>query len=308
MSNRSKNKTVFNLTLLLFFLITSSPTLYAFHTENCHNPADTIFIPADTIRIIDTVIVFIDEPYVDWTIDFAISPFYTIGKFQSSQGEYDNIISQINDEINYTMGGNFGSRIRYSYNNFLFRSGIDVTLFRERVSHKPTNLLIKQGYYTIRDTVDQYFIISNETDTNWYYSVINRRYPKLDSTYFNTPYYNHLLFLEIPVSAGHVFYLSGLSLAFNVEWINSFFIRTNRTMLSLNEELQMIEVDKAKRIMNINFAVKFSFSARLYLTEKIDLMLEPYYRQNLGSIYKKSGIYLSNPSSLGMRIGLIYNL
>jgi len=142
---------------------------------------DTIYIPGDTIRITDTVVIYLEKEPLKWGLDIFVSALKPYGKYSGSGSKNIEIIGRLNSETNLVLGPYFGGNVNISSYKWFFQSGLGFIQLREKLSHDPSNILVETKYYTRLDTIEDYFVVDG-FDTILVYETEESPFEELDST------------------------------------------------------------------------------------------------------------------------------
>lgn len=265
---------------------------------------DTIVLQPDTIKLVDTIFIFVEQERPDWTLIFDFAPFYPLGTYKALKPEYENTANIINKEFSPSLSYTFSSSINWSNNDWLINAGLAFTQIREHVSHSPTNLIIEEKEYEVEGILDEYYVV-NGTDTTWYTTTTNVTYTYLDSNYLNYPYINRFSYLEIPVGIGREFNFGKCKAAFMLGWSISFNINNKHRkhlILNNNNRLTTLITDKKlnKSLIGFYTAVRLCYP----VTEKINLIVRPYYLSYFENLFDKDYPFHKKVDVFGVGTGL----
>lgn len=181
---------------------------------------------------------------------------------------------------------------------------------------------IEHPDYTIIDTTWSYVIedklvkISDSTKVIHTDSV---RVATYDTSYYNTidtnvitTYYqkiNRYSYIEIPLSIGYAFKINKFTIRPSVGAILSLMINSSGKGISnvnRNEVYDFDELDLP--FMNFQVSMMFGVGFEYHIQDNLSLYIQPIYRKNLSSIYKKESIYDKKFSGFGASFGLTFYL
>ena len=201
------------------------------------------------------------------------------------------------------MGGNFG----IIYKDFILLSGISYSCIREKLWHNPTNIKINTYNYNYIDTVDTYYIVSNN-DTSWYYATLNKNLVITDSVYLKTPYINKFQSLILPVKLGYGFHNKNLDINLLIGGKLYFNIKDKTPLYVLNENNSLTEINKKNEINKISFSLEFSVQSIYKINNAFGILFEAGYQNMIRGFYNASSAYKLNIESVNLSIGLNYRM
>lgn len=199
-----------------------------------------------------------------------------------------------------------GMNVRYSINERYFvRAGIRYSQINEKFYSRRTNVV--ETISSIDSTLKGYIIDPFLPPVPYY---------EWDTTYKYIPYYyvltanNSYSFIDIPVSAGvqfkskrFDFYFSA-GVEFNLKTTSKGLILAPDTLYLLT--ISIADQSPVKKKSSLSVTTGFGYA--YHISEKFDLLFEPNFRHQLGSMTKKEYPLNQKYSRIGIIAGIKYNI
>ena len=313
-------KTALHTIIISLFLITFSTTAYtqADDTTNYQKITyeyDTVFLPPDTIRYVDTVYMYYEDTLqkkLIWQAEVFFSPFMFFDKY-SFQTTEDNGYGQLfenshSPELSYTYGVN----INLVYKNLLFQTGINYTQFQEKFNyHSPTYLSFNTNIFIITDTLDTYYIVEG-TDTTWFYITEENEYTQID-TIQNQNHFtdrNSYSYFEFPVVFGYAINKNRFSFLPKAGIIIGVLKQTKGKTINIENFQSTSDLNDlfGSMFTTIPLSMYFSLGIHYSFSKKVALIAEPYYRQHINSVYKNDFPVNRKIGASGVKSGLVIKI
>ncbi len=277
---------------IFLMLIIVTRSTYAQVNDTTHNQNktfeyDTIFIPADTIRYVDTVFMYYDDTLqkkIKLQAEVFFSPLLFSDKYSSSNLE-NEVYGQLYEEahspgLSYT----FGANMSLAYKNILFQTGINYTQFNENFDYKsPTYLSFDTNIYIIPDTLDTYYIVEG-ADTSWFYITEENEYTQIDTiqNQNHSTAKNTYSYFEFPLVFGYTIDKNSFSIFPKAGFIIGLLQQTKGKTIDLDNYQDISELNDISGTMftTVPISIYLSLGVQYQLAEKTALlMIQPAARK-----------------------------
>lgn len=268
---------------------------------------DTVYVVGDTIRQTDTLIIIIpDTTKTNWSCELYFSTFYPQSIISANDvefQEYSELLSEAhNSLISYTLGGNV-NLIRKSWT---LQTGISYTQFREKFTHQTFDYFYDTNIYIQIDTIESYYRV-NGIDTTWIYVTEHNKKETIDSTknYSNYNNTNKFSYFELPVILGYQFRKNKITYSIRAGAIIGLLIKNEGMTLSAYDNNEVMDINNSD-LVKTNFAFVFGLGINYHIADWLGIFVEPFYRHNLGSIFRQDYPISQKSYSLGLKMGIKY--
>lgn len=287
--------------------LNAKPLLDSTHTIVTY---DTIFLSPDTVTYIDTVYQYYDD-LVKNTIEFQAEVFFSPLLFSSKYSfsdiendEYGQLFEKAHSpELSYSFGANFS----LAYKKLLFQSGINYTVFNEDFDYNaPAYLSIDTNIYFSIDTLDTYYIVEG-TDTSWFYITEEKEYTQIDTSQHQNSFTsrNSYSYIEFPLIFGYTITKNKFSILPKTGLIIGLLQQTKGKTIDPNNYQDIADLNDLSGSMftTVPLFIYLSLGIQYHLAEKTALFVEPYYRQQLNSMYKNDFPVSRKIRAMGVKFG-----
>ena len=301
--------------MITLFLITISTKVFTQVNDSINYQYDTVFLPADTIRYIDTVYMYYEDTLqkkINLQTEVFFSPFFFSDKYSFQNTDNDGygqlFINAHSPELSYT----FGANLNLVYKNLLFQTGINYTQFNEKFDYKsPIYLSYDTSIYIKTDTLDTYYIVVGN-DTTWFYITEENEYSQID-TIQNQNYFtarNSYSYFEFPVVFGYTINKNRFSFLPKAGIIIGVLSQTKGKTINIENYQNTSDLNDLSGSMftTIPLSIYFSLGIHYRFSEKAALFVEPYYRQHINSIYKNDFPISREIRAFGMKFGVVFKI
>ncbi len=179
---------------------------------------------------------------------------------------------------------------------------------------------IEFEHYTVLDTTWKYEIsthlvkVSDSTASINYDTI---RVATYDTSYYNTidtniytTYYqniNKYSYLEIPFSVGYAININKLTLRPTMGALVGIMLNAKGNGISMDNKNQVYRMsDLNLPFMNIQVSLLFGLGIEYKIQNNLSLVLQPYYRRNISSIYQSDNYIDKRFSGVGLSFGMTY--
>ncbi len=223
----------------------------------------------------------------NWSLEIYYSPLYTPNILSvNSDISEDYIKYRKNSEkalISYSYGGN----INYNFKNLTFQIGVSYTKLGEEFSKK-----------IVKNKIDSTIIIVLDT-----FQIVKYDTNKITNFYNTTNEYNYF---EIPLITSYNIKNKTTIFSMKMGIITGFFLNAKGQSISLKDINETIEINNDLPFMKLNFTFLVGIALEYKLDFRTSIIIEPYIRQNINSIFKKNYEISQKYRSTGLKIGVKY--
>ena len=280
---------------------------------NIYNP-DTVGIDAfGDIITIDKSQIFVDV--------FASAQ---LNKYNFTSHSNDNTYSKlISDATKGKESFGYGVRLSYFYKNYLFQTGVGITNFTEKINYDYyTQKINTSDFYTYFNTTHTVYdtiqivnldslLASGDTVYSQYIKqntitvLDSSLQTKTDTTKIkqNLNNKNVYTYVEIPAIIGYRINNNKLSYNLSGGVIIGLFIKDKGYIISQNNINDIQKLNKSLPYIKPNISAVIKLGITYKLTDKISVLVEPFYRRNINSWLDKSSIYDKRNSAYGITFG-----
>jgi hypothetical protein len=271
---------------------------------------DTL-LQVDTLVLHDTVFLKREEILKDentgkkdWGFFAEVSGSYILSKMilSSSRAEDEILATKLGTTgITNLPGYSAGLGVGYHIKGWSLHSGLYYTRYFQTFTYSYGH---QTGGYFETDTIEKYYTLSGP-DTSWFY-ITDSTWLEKQIHQYNYKQQNQFRYIEIPFSVSYAFYhrnfdiyLSGGVIAGILPSFSGSFI---------NPTTPDFPVSPLKEISLNTFILSVTGGAgtRFSLNDRIGMLAEVFYRQQLRSIYKSYPVSVKF-GSVSFRFGLTYN-
>jgi hypothetical protein len=225
---------------------------------------DTTMMVVDTIKSVDTLIVYIGgKSKLELEYYSYLSSFYSKNRYDIKSLENANLNQKLNTEVSGWFGWQTGAGFSLHYNSNFFSSGLNLMCQRERIAHQPSNILISQINYQKLDTIAIWGQVIGG-DTNWIAEIEKNTYTTYDTLKIAENYINSYYYLQIPLMLGKNYSWSNAEIRLSAGIINQFRI-ANSTIVFVNEEDKLYKVNQDDlRIFKLSYCATINVDYMIY--------------------------------------------
>ncbi len=268
---------------------------------------DTIAVPGDTIKHQDTLVITVyDTTKTEYSVGLYYAPSYFYNRYSASIPENLKLMEDTySPEWNYSFGGYFGVKRK----NWTLQTGISYSRYKERFNYTTYDISIDSIDVLIYDTLDSYYVV-NGNDTDWVYITDTNYEKQADSV--NTPvtnkYLNKYLYFEIPLIIGYeINKEKKLSYTVKAGTIFGIFYKAEGKTFLFDDNNKVYELKDNSPFVKMNISLFFGLGFNYHISDKISLMVEPSFMQNIKSVFKKDYPVSLKRSVAGIRFGVQYS-
>lgn len=212
--------TAFNKPVLLLLILslvswrTNNAQIDSIKPEHSIVEYDTIYIPGDTIRKIDTLVVYLDKPInIKLFAALGSSTNYCNSVYSRKPGLTDEYFNKVTSLYRPAFGYSIDATAGIFINHFFISSGVSFYEFREKFTYTSRHEIYTNKMYVKIDTLDTYYVWENGNLVT-YYSTREERIPYIDTTYIDSVHniINNYQYIEIPVNIGYKYTFDNFSI------------------------------------------------------------------------------------------------
>jgi hypothetical protein len=196
------------------------------------------------------------------------------------------------------------------YKKMLLQSGINYTQFNEGFDYKPPLFFsYDSSTYIKTDTLDSYYIVDG-IDTTWFYITEDNEFTEID-TIQNQNYYtakNSYSYFELPIIFGYSIIKNNFSFLPKAGIIIGILKHTKGKSISFDNSQNILGLNDYPIFTKLPISMYFSLAVQYRFTEKAALFLEPYYRQQINSVYRDDFPISRKIRAYGVKIGVILKI
>lgn len=290
----------------------------------------------DTIRIhvYDTVYTYDTVNYrpveknnnAIFSLEAFVAPVISSCIFKTASNEFKSDLRKLENATSSNSGFSIGLNAGYQYKNWLLQTGLTYSQINEDfndtlITNISDSISYYEYYFTGHHELDTaYFTFIWDPDDSLYILVPylhDTFITDLDSaqnwqTYNNTTrrFYNNLnkyTYLEIPVSLGYEFKYQRFSIIPRIGGIIGILLNAKGRSISFYDHDALIELDKNKLpFLKTTFSWMVGLGINYRFNDHFSLITEPFFKQNLNSIYTNRHPFSQRFSTAGLRAGLKY--
>lgn len=251
-----------------------------------HVAHDTVNIQKyNTINIYDTLIEKVNRPV---SYSFRKRERFAAGIYFSEFYNYpvilegaksENKIEKLKNSLSPLYGYNVG--LNFTYTNKIFVSaGIGYQSYNQKYD---MSTHVKGGYFII-DTLSKYYSGIVDGDTNWVYITEDRWIEQeIVNNYQSKIKYNYI---QIPLHVGYEFKNRLLTLEPKLGFVPEFILNSTGLEKNLNDSIyNSIANSFSSPLRKVKFSIYGGLGINFKLLDNIEFIIEPYYFQNLSSVY-----------------------
>ena len=240
----------------------------------------------------EMIIDSISYPYHDirkrsWiSISLYAAPAYTTSTLSADQS-FDDYLNYRNSHESGTISWSAGADVQLNIRNWYIQTGLSYSTYSDNRNYNYTFKAI--------DSLQSYF--TNDTTWGWVYDPPDIGKPivlSVDSTF--VPVYNEIneginqwKYLEIPILVGYTFHANRFSIDIGTGFSYGLLLSASGNLPSLTEENLFIDLSGLESQMkrhNFNYIIQIG--AAYHLTPQWSLVFQPYYKQNLRSVFENN--------------------
>ncbi|MCF8374132.1 MAG: PorT family protein [Bacteroidales bacterium] len=289
----------------------------------------------DTIIVYDTLIYYdtvaIHQPKLKPRMNMSIDIY---GGPNTSYFKYAHAMAGFEDTLNHftsaSSGYQVGMNINLHLNRFEISTGLSYHQIEEDFAYEELtseNNPIEYWRYSNGeplheiDTVDQVFMFDSVNSSFVSMPVIHETWTaQIDSDYVEIPSWTHQVknydnlnkytYLNIPLRLGYTFYdRDRVSLAARAGGNLGIFINAKGKGISWTDHKSVIQLDESDLpFMKTNFSWILGMAVNYRFDERLNFIVEPWYRGSLNSMFESNHPVSAKVNSLGINIGLRFHL
>ncbi|OQX98194.1 MAG: hypothetical protein B6I24_05845 [Bacteroidetes bacterium 4572_128] len=205
----------------------------------------------------------------NWSLEIYYSPLYTPNILSVNSDISEDYIKYRKNSEKALISYSYGGNINYNFKNLTFQIGVSYTKLGEEFSKK-----------IVKNKIDSTIIIVLDT-----FQIVKYDTNKITNFYNTTNEYNYF---EIPLITSYNIKNKTTIFSMKMGIITGFFLNAKGQSISLKDINETIEINKYK------------------LDFRTSIIIEPYIRQNINSIFKKNYEISQKYRSTGLKIGVKY--
>ena len=220
------------------------------------------------------------------SISFYVAPAYTNSTL-TADNAFDEELKYRNDHETGAISWSAGADVQFNIRNWYIQTGLSYSTFSNNRNYNHS--------FKAPDSLNSYY--SKDTTWAWVYDPPHIGYPivlSIDSTYiqvFNeiNEGVNRWNYLEIPLLIGYTFHFNRFSLDIGSGVSYGILLGASGNVPSLSEENLFTELSELEPQMNKHtFNYILQIGASYHLTPQWSLIVKPFYKQNLQSVFEKN--------------------
>ncbi len=266
-------------------------------------PYDTVYISTDTVRVVDTLVVYIEDPIpYRISVEMGGGASYMLSSVQGD-GNSERQSRYITPLASYTAGG----RLNISIDNYTFSGGVQYSQFNEQFKYTQHTLHFDTVSYTETVIIRTYTRIENG-DTVRYYLLREDWKTRIDTTHITTEYENNNLYeyIEIPILAGYEKHSGKMYYSVKAGLVFGFFLQAKSMgLVPASDGYTVANRNKTDFKPRVN---DFIVAGSIYrsLNKRFCTGIELYYRNGLNQVLDKEQTVKMRFQSAGIKIGFQY--
>ncbi len=220
-----------------------------------------------------------------------------------------------------------GIRLCYKHKSWTAKTGISFTKLNEKFNYNYTSTKIDTSYYynvfnsgyTKYDTIMflnlDYLLETGDSiyspyvSETWVETTDSTLKTKLDTTNIkeklNTK--NIYNYIEIPLILGYKINRYKFTYSLNAGIITGIFIKSKGFTIQQNNLNNIIDISTAGLpYIKFNYSLIINTEICYKINKKLHLLVEPFYRQSINSLFNKNYLYSKKNKAYGLTIGLRY--
>ena len=196
-----------------------------------------------------------------------------------------------------------GLRFPYNFKNFLVQPGFEYISTRQHFFLSTTE---NDNYIRI-DTIEKYYTGISDGDTNWVYITEEREIEREIIRNYNRPLsYNYI---QIPLVIGYQVDKKSVKYEFKAGLVPGFYLNKKGFEAILIDTLNnKITENINSPISSLRLSFYFSVGINYNLNNKVNLVIEPSYYQDIFSVYRTENLNKLRFYSPGIKMCLRYKI
>jgi len=283
---------------------------------------------------------YLGQPIVqngDWnSIEFYYSPFYHYSLFDATNSENSSLSSLLKELTQETWSQSHGVSLIHQEKNWFFQIGLSYIEYNQKFrnnnfvtnphdgfnlinSGNPWDFTSNGNYYSI-DTIGSfthYTYIQDSiihikdsslvylTDTSLV-SMFDTMQVVLYDTIKEKSLENKVSYYEIPFHFGYEINKGSISYALKGGLYVGIIRKTSGYQIAHNNNSLIVE-NQDKYYSQFTYSFSVSLGLTYHINEYFGIIVEPYYRRNINSIFNKDYPVSLKYNSTGLKLGLKYN-
>jgi opacity protein-like surface antigen len=290
----------------------------------------------DTIRIhvFDTIFTYDTVNYLPaekkrnstWSVEAFIAPSITSSVIKAGSDEFDIDVKRLENAISSNSGFSAGIGAGYKYKNWVFQTGLAYSRinedFNDTLITSTTDSVsyyeytyggyhdIDTAYWTFMwNPIDSVYILVPFLHDSFIVSVDStEKWNTITNT--TKKFYNNLnsyTYLEIPFSIGYEFSYQRFSIIPSAGGVVGILLNAKGRTISFYDNNALTEMDKNKLpFLKTTFSWMVGLGIHYRFNNRFIFVTEPYFKQNLNSIYENRHPVSQKFSTAGIRVGIKY--
>ena len=268
---------------------------------NIVNVLDTVKT-YDTIKVVKKIIQPLNY-YKAWSKSFGVGISYSQGFFHSkfndnnSQKDYNTILKSTIIEKNYNT---IGISFLYKYNSWLFETGLAFSRMKYTFDYSGTiNEIV-----TRTDTIDKYYTLDNETDTNWIYITEEKEVEvSIQKDVLSSLTYKYI---SVPLSIAYNKEFEKLAFEFKTGIYFNYYLGSKGYYYNTSQDIVMITDKLNAPNSKFNLDIFGAFSMDYPLNEKVHAYIQPCFGFTFLSAGNENIEYYTTNFKYGLQTGFRY--
>ncbi len=242
---------------------------------------------AEEPRIDSISYAFHDIRKSSWiSVSLYAAPAYSASTL-SADPSLDDYLNYRNGHESGTVSWSAGADVQFNFRNWYIQTGLNYATFSDKRNYNYT--------FKALDTAQSYF--TTDTTWGWVYDPPDIGRPivlSVDTSF--VPVYNEInegintwKYLEIPLLVGYTFHFNLFSIDVGTGFSYGLLLGANGNVPSLTEENRFTDLSGQKSQMNrhnLNYILQIGAAYRL--SPQWSLIVQPYYKQNLRSVFENN--------------------
>jgi len=243
---------------------------------------------------------------VRFAVSFYAAPAYSVSSL-SAANAYTDYLDYRNKHETGALSWSAGANIQVNIKNWYIQTGLSYSTYSDQRNYSYS--------FQSLDSINSYF--NNDTTWGWAYDPPDFGKPivlSIDSSF--VPIYNEIneglntwKYIEIPLLVGYSIHANRFSFDIGTGFSYGFFLEATGNVPDLAEENLFTDLSGIEGQMNkhqINYILRLGLS--YHITPQWSLIMKPYYKQNLQSVFNNNYPIDQRFKSVGIQLGLKVDL